>query len=204
MIKPQVSNQTKNEVVKSEVSNLPNNHLMINLLPLEIILSRKQHSKLSLISKISVASLVVLIFFTSTTLALRFSQTFELKKSEQGLVLAESKVSNLKDQEGQAVALKQRLIAIDAILGGDAKRKSIFNMVIYLIPADLQVMEVNVDKNGNMNLVLSSASLTSIQTLINNLGDKEKNSDLISKVDLDGMSLGRDSVYNFSLRVVPK
>lgn len=199
MIKPQVQNHPKREE-----SNLPNNKLMINLLPLEIILDRKQHFKLKLISKISIIALLVLIFFTSSTLALRFSQTFALKSAEEGLVIAESKVSSLKDKEGQAIALKKRLDSIASILGGDSLRKAIFNMVIYLVPSNMQVLEVNVDKNGNMNIDLSSSSLSAIQTLTDSLGDKEKNSDLISKVDLDGLSLGRDSVYHFSLKIVPK
>ncbi|MDO8638688.1 MAG: hypothetical protein Q7R43_03870 [Candidatus Daviesbacteria bacterium] len=191
MIKPQVLNQT-------------NNRLMINLLPSEVILSRKQYSKFSMVSKISAAALIILVFFTSTTLALRFSQTFEQKKVEEGLVMAESKVSDLKGKEGQVIALKQRLDSISSILGNDTKRKAIFNMVVFLIPPDMQVLEVNVDKSGNMSVTLSSASLSSIQTLFDNLGNKEKNSDLISKVDLDGISLGRDSVYRFSLKITPK
>lgn len=191
-------------MIKPQVQSSTNNHLMINLLPSEVILSRKQRSKFALISKISVIVLITLVFLTSTTLALRFSQTFDLKKAEQGLVMAEGKVVTLKDKESQVIALKKRLESIAAILGGDAKRKAIFNMVIFLIPPDIQVLEVNVDKNGNMNLSLSSSSLLSIQTLVDDLGDSEKNSNLVSKIDLDGLSLGRDSVYRFLLKIVPK
>lgn len=199
MIKPQVQSHKT-----SEESNLPNNRLMINLLPLEIILNRKQHFKLKFISKISIIVLLILIFFTSSTLALRFSQTFELKEAEQGLAMAETKVTDLKDKEGQAIALKKRLDSISSILGSDNLRKAIFNMIIYLVPPNMQVLEVNVGKNGDMNIDLESASLSSIQILIDGLGDKEKNSDLISKVDLDGLSLGKNAVYHFSLKIIPK
>ena len=204
MIKPPLVSRTKNKETNSEEPNLSSTRLAINLLPLEIILSRKQYSKFSLISKISVIALVVLVFLTSATLALRFSQTFDLKKAEQGLAMAEGKVGTLKDREGQLAALKKRLDSINSILGGDEKRKEIFNLVVYLVPPDIQILEVSVDKNGNMFISLSSSSLSSITTLFDNLGDKEKNSDLISKVDLDGLSLGRDSVYRFSLKIVPK
>lgn len=199
MIKPLIVKHQKEEGL-----NLPNSHLLINLLPPEVILGRKQHFKFAFISKISIIVLVALVFLTSTTLALRFSQTFELKKAEQGLVLAEGKVSSQKDKEGQKVTLKKRLDSIEAILGGDSKRKAIFNMIIFLIPPDIQVLEVDVNKNGNMNLSLSSFSLSAIQTLFDDLGNKEKNSDLISKVDIEGISLGRDSIYRFSLNVTPK
>lgn len=202
-IKPKILSNIKQKEIPEE-SKQPANHLMVNLLPLDILLKRKQHSKFAFISKVSVAVLVVLVFLTSTTFALRFSQTLKLKETEQGLVVAEGRINSLTDKEGQLVALKKRLDSISSILGGDSKRKSIFNMVVYLIPPDIQVLEVSVDKSGNMNLVLNSSSLASIQILFDDLGNKEKNSDLISKVNLEGLSLGRNSIYNFSLKITSK
>ncbi|MDO8570490.1 MAG: hypothetical protein Q7R97_02795 [Candidatus Daviesbacteria bacterium] len=203
MLKPKILNSTKQKEIPEE-SKQSDNHLMINLLPQDIILKRKQHSKFALISKISIAVLVVLVFLTSTTLALRFSQALKLKETEQGLVVAEGKINSMTDKEGQLIALKKRLDSISSILGGDSKRKSIFNMVVYLIPPDIQVLELSVDKSGNMIISLNSSSLLSIQTLFSDLGEKEKNSDLISKVNLEGLSMGRNAVYTFSLKITPK
>lgn len=178
--------------------------IAINLLPPEILLERRHSSKLYLLNNISIGVLVVLIFLTSATLAIKFSQNSELKKAEQDLAYAEGKVSALKGREDQTLALKQRLSSIESLTGGDAKMKKIFNLVVYLIPPDMQVSTVTVDKNGNMSIALSGFSVASLETLISNLSDKDKNADLIARVDLEGISIGRDSTYRFSMKIAPK
>lgn len=178
--------------------------MTINLLPPEVMLQRKQGFKLTLANQISIAALVILIFFTSATLALRFFQNSELKAAKEELTSAEGKVNSLQSREVQIVLLKQRLASIENLTGSDLKRKAIFNLVIYLTPPNIQIIDVSVDKNGNMSLSLASSSLPSIETLFASLGDNEKNSDLISKVGLEGFSLSKDMAYRFNLSIKPK
>jgi len=61
--------------------------ISINLLPQDIILQRKQSSKLVLVNRISVGVLVTLVFFTSATGALRIMQNSELKEATGWLML---------------------------------------------------------------------------------------------------------------------
>lgn len=176
----------------------------INLLPPEVILKRKQSFKISLINKLSALALITLIFFTSTTIALRLSQSFTLREQEQGLVRAEEKVSALKGKEGQALILKQRLDSIQQLSLGDAKRKAIFNLVVFLTPPEIQITEASIDKNSAMNLSLVSPSLSSLEVLVANLENPEKNSNMINKVSMEGLSVGKDLSYRFSLKIIPK
>lgn len=178
--------------------------ITVNLLPPEVIIQRKHNSKLALVNRVSMVALVVLVFFSSTTLALRISQSFELQKAQKGLALAEGRVSSLKSREEQAAILKQRLDAIQNLMGTDAKRKAIFNLIIFLLPPEIQVSDIIVDENGNMALSLSSPSLRAIEVLTESLSNKEKSSDMVAKVDLDGLSVGKDSAYRFSLKITPK
>ncbi len=178
--------------------------LVVNLLPNEILLQRRQSSKLALINKISVAALVSLIFFASATLGLRISQNMSLKNAEQNLAYAKEKVSSFQDKEAAAVVLKQRLSQIKTLMGADSKITTIFNLIVYLTPVDVQITEASVDKNGSMIMTLTTSSLPSLETLISSLGNKEKNSDLVSKVELQGLSLGKDSIYRMVLKITPK
>lgn len=176
--------------------------LLVNLLPQEILIERRQSSKLALVNKLSILTLLILVFFTSATLGLRFTQNQELKLNQTNLARAENRVRGLKDKETSIVALKQRLTSIQGLIGGDNKIKGIFNLVIFLTPEDVQITEATVDKNGSMSLSMTTPSLQSLETLIDNLGTKEKNSGMISKVDMDGLSLGKDGLYRFSLKVI--
>lgn len=178
--------------------------ILINLLPQEVLLQRKQNSKLVLVNRLSIGVLVALVFFTSTTLALRIMQNSELEGAKNGLVYATERVSGLKSKEDKTLILKERLGLITILVEGDHIRKEIFNLVVYLTPPDMQISEALVDKNGNMTASFSSPSLSAVQTLVNNLSDKEKNSDLVTKVSLEGLSLGKDSIYRFTLKVSPK
>lgn len=178
--------------------------ILVNLLPTEELQKRKHSVRLALINKISIGILAALIFFTSAAFALRLSQNFELQNAQIGLARAEAQVTNLKGKEEQAFILKERLAAISNLLGGDSKRKAIFNLVVFLTPTDILISEASVDRGGNMNLSLKSPTISSIETLISNLGNKEKNADLIAKVSLEGLSLGKDSIYHFSLKIIPK
>ncbi len=177
--------------------------ILINLLPQEVLLERRQNSKLVFLNRLSVVLLIVLVFFTSATLALRIMQNSELEEANKGLVLATEEVNSFKERETQVLALKERLGLIQNLMEGDAKRKEIFNLIVFLTPPDMQISEALVDKNGNTTASFTSPSLTAVQTLINNLGDKEKNSNIVTKVQLEGLSMGKDGVYRFSLKITP-
>lgn len=189
-------------MINEKKSEIPRK-LSVNLLPQEILLERVQSSKLSLINKLSVVFLMILIFLTSATLGLRFTQNLELKSTKDNLVRAEGRIADSQNKEMALLTLKQRLASIQGLMGGDTKIKNIFNLVIFLTPADIQVTEATVDKSGAMSLSMSTANLFSLESLVASLGDKEKSSGLIAKVDMDGLSLGRDGLFRFALKIIP-
>lgn len=178
--------------------------ISINLLPPEVIFQRKQSSKLSLVSKMSIAMLVVLIFFTSATFALRISQRSQLQEAQQGLVSAQEKVSRLQGKGAQVAALKQRLSSIQTLMGSPSKTQKVFNVIAPLLPADINASELAIDEKGNIDMLASSPSIVSINNLISDLSNKDKTSNLISRIDLTSLSAGKDSVYRFGLKMIAK
>lgn len=175
----------------------------VNLLPVEMILRRKQNLKLTLINRVSIIALVFLVFATSATLTLRLIQSKTLEREKKDLVFAEGKITGFKDNEGGILLLKQRLSKIQTLSGEDIPRKAIFNLIIYLTPQEIEISEIVVDRRGNVIATLSTSSLPAFTTLVDNLGDKEKNMNLIKSVNLENMSYGRDSLYRFSLKIAP-
>ena len=180
------------------------NKLVVNLLPIEILLQRKQSSKLVLINRFSIVSLVALVFLASAALGLRISQNMALESAKQNFVMASEKVDSLREKEEDILVLKQRLGVIKTLFEADTKITGIFNLVIFLTPQDMRIANTTVDKNGNMIISLVATNLASVETLISNLGDKERNSDLISSVNLQGLSLNNGTDYRFTLNITPK
>lgn len=180
------------------------NKIAINLLPQEILFARKQSTKLSLINKLSIALLVIMVFFTSATLVVRFIQNSDLNRVKDGLAYAESRVTSFREKEVQLAVLKKRLALIDSITLGDAQRKAMFNLLVNITPPDVSISDMAVDRGGNISASFNSQSLASIDVLFSNLSSQDKNLDLINKVDLDGISVGKSFNYRFALKIFSK
>lgn len=178
------------------------NKISINLLPQTVLLARIQNSKFSLVNRISIGALVLIILLTGLVLFLRINQNQENNQVKDQVKVAEDKVSALSSKEYAAFALKNRLDAISSKLGGDKKVKSMFNLIVYLTPLGVTLYDVTVDKNGSITASFTSTSLSGVDKLFSSLSNKETNLNLISSVDLNGISLGKDSTYRFSLRIV--
>lgn len=175
--------------------------ISINLLPQTVLLERIQSSKTNFVYKVSISILVLVIIITVGVIFLRVVQNNENNKVNSAVKLSEDKVFSFKDQEQTVFALKNRLDMISTLVGNDAKVKTIFSLIIYLTPPEVGLYDAAVDKNGTMTATFTSTSLNAVDTLLSNLSNKEKNLNLISKVNLDGISLGRDATYRFSLKI---
>lgn len=177
--------------------------ISINLLPPETLLFIRQSRRLKLISAISMTFFISLIFFTTLTLVLRILQNTKLKQVSGNLQQAQAKISELKDKESYAVVLKTRLSSIEK-LTADSKIVSVFNLISALVPADTALSSFGIDKNGNIKLSASSPSSESLEAFVSNLSSKEKNSGLISKIDLDTLALGKDGSIKYGLKIIIK
>ncbi|OGE25627.1 hypothetical protein A3C32_02985 [Candidatus Daviesbacteria bacterium RIFCSPHIGHO2_02_FULL_41_14] len=178
--------------------------LSINLLPKELVEKGKKSVGLNLLNKISVLVLVTMVFFASITLSLRLMQRINLQTANDNLVLAESQNSSLAEREAQLSLLKEYLSTYKSLSSTDEKKKAVFSLVAFLAPAEVQFNDITISRDGNTMINASSRSLSSIDKLLNDLTDKEKNADLISKVDVDGLSLGKDFVYRFGLKITTR
>ncbi len=175
--------------------------ISINLLPHEVLLERLQSSKTILINRISIGVLIIVIIVTAIILILKISQNREVEQVNNQTKVAEDKVIAEKSKEETVYALKNRLNSIQSLFNSDKKVKDMFNLVVFLTPPKVILYDFAVDKNGTVVASFRSNSLSAISTLFDDLGNKEKNSNLISKIDLDGISLGKESTYRFSLRI---
>lgn len=180
------------------------NHIKVNLLPLEVILLKRQGVKLIIINWLSIGVLVFLIFLTSIVLTLRISQRTDLTKAQNSLNYVQDQIGKQNTKEGELLMLKQRVDKIRSINSGDIKQRAVFNLITSLLPYSVLIHDFSVDKSGNTVLSLSSADINLLDGLITDLIDKEKNSDLVDKIRMDGLALGQDSLYRLNLKITVK
>ncbi|MDO8498442.1 MAG: hypothetical protein Q7S44_01525 [bacterium] len=184
------------------ITNTSVSKVAINLLPPEILQQRRHDARLIAINRISVGVLIVLIFFTSATLTLRFTQNNKLQKSEQALVYAQSQISQLGNKEANIAFLKQRLATIESLQGADITTRAVFNLILSALPSGVQITDLSIDKKGKVNISLTSGSLESIDALLASL-TRQENDDFVARIDLDGLSVSKGSLYRLSLKIGP-
>lgn len=175
----------------------------INLLPPEVIMMDKQASKLTWANKFSVSALLVLVALTSATFGIRFFQNSAIDQDNQGLVLAQNQITDLKTKEAAAVFLTKRLDSIQALLG-DNKKSDMFILISALTPVDTQLSILSVEKNGSMIISASAPTITSIENFLITLQDKNKTTDIVAKIELENLTKSRDGLYRYDLKISPK
>jgi hypothetical protein len=77
-------------------------------------------------------------------------------------------------------------------------------MLTTIIPDDVKISESMMDKKGILSFSVKSGSLSGVETLFNNFKDSNKTQGLIAKVDLEGLTLGKNGVYSMELKITPK
>lgn len=176
--------------------------LAINLLPQEIILLQRQGAKIALINKISITSLLLLLLLMVGIFAVRLSQNNKLSQLNIRLNQESEEIGAFKEKESQLTILKSRLESIQE-LSATSKKTAAFNTILKLIPTDAKITLIAVEKSGTITILANATSIDSFDSLALALADKEKNSNLVNKLDLENFSIGKDGVIRFGLKVSP-
>lgn len=178
--------------------------ISINLLPTEIIAEESKNTNFYKIQFFGVAIILVLIFLTSLTLALQILQNRNLVTAQAKLLESEQKVAGLKKTQVSLFILKNRLTVISQYLGVASKQSSIYRLINKLIPPSAVISAISVDKGGTVVILALMSDSESLDQMLNNLTDKERNENQFDQVSVDSLNRGKDGVYRISLKIKPK
>lgn len=173
----------------------------INLLPkleAEVIARQRKFRKLQLFGTILV---VILFFLVSVTFALAFIQNIRLKASEISLNHAKEQVEQLKSKEVSLLVLKDRLKEIDRLKSSPSKQAHLYKLLNNLVPPSISINAINIDKNSNGDLILTSQDVKALDNFLNDLLNSQKNEDFIKSLSLDNFSRSKDGVYKIALKL---
>lgn len=178
--------------------------ISINLLPPEIITEQSKNTNFYKIQFFGVLIILVLIFLTSLTLALQILQNRNIVAAQAMLSESEQKVTGLQKTQVSLFILKNRLAVISQYLGVASKQSSTYKLINKLIPTSVVVSSVSVDKGGAVVLLALIPDRESLEQMLNNLTDKERNEDQFNQVALEALNRSKDGVYRISMRIKPK
>lgn len=178
--------------------------ISINLLPPEILAEQIKGSKFYKIQLIGIAVILLLIFLSSLTVALRILQSHNISEVQAKVDAAQQQISGLRSTEASLLLLKNRLAIIDQYLGVPSKQSSIYTLLDKLISSSVAINSMTIDKTGDAVLLVSAPNSDNLESLVESLTIKESNEDKISQVSIDSLNRGRDGLYRVSLKIKAK
>lgn len=178
--------------------------ISINLLPVEFSVIQEREKRFYKVQAISIAVLLLLIFLASTTVALGYLQSKQVKQAQSDLSSAENLVSGLKDKESSLMALKNRINNIQQIQKDPSKQRTMYNLIDSLIPSNITVNSISIDKGGDVLISAVFRNISLFDDFVENLVSKEKNEGRITTVGIENLSRARDGQFRASFKVDTK
>lgn len=178
--------------------------LSINLLPAEYANIYSSNVRFQKIQRIGIGILILLIFLSSLTFALSLLQNSNILQANTNLQAAENAVSQFKFQEESLVLLKDRLNNLQRISSTPSRSNIMYNLINILMPVSLTPTLIVTDTFGNISLTVVTINSTDVDNFILTLINPQKNQGLVSKVDIESLSRGKDGVYRVNLKIFTK
>ncbi len=149
--------------------------ISINLLPPEVMTQELKNKKFYKIQLVGIATILVMVFLTSLTLALRILQSRSMDIYQARLTQAEDKASGLKNAQASLYLLQNRLSVIGKYLGVPSEQSSMYQLIDKLIPPSIVINAITVGKSGEIVFQAFAPNSGSLESLINNLTEKDSN-----------------------------
>lgn len=178
--------------------------IAIDLLPLEFKAEEIKGAKFLKVQTIGVLIILLMIFLSSLTVALRILQNQSLSRIQTNLTNTEQKINGLKTVQASLLLLKNRLTTINQYLGTPSQQSQMYKLITSLLPASVYISSISVNRAGEVLVSAVVPDSTSLDNLVGNLISQDSNQDKISKVSLESISRGKDGIFRISLKIKPK
>lgn len=178
------------------------NRITINLLPPEFMVEEIKKAKFYKIQAIGVGIILIMIFLSSLTVALRILQSYNISQIQGKLSKIEDKVSILKNRQASLVLLKDRLTAINQYWGQPSKQSNMYSILDKIIPISISVTALSVERTGDGVVSLIIPDSNTLDNLISSLISPDINQSKIKKISIENLNRGRDGTYRLSLKII--
>lgn len=175
--------------------------ISINLLPVEFTLEEVKRSKFVRVQAIGVAVILIMVFLSSLTVALRILQSQNIEQIQTRVVLAEGQIDQFKGAQGSLILLKNRLSTINQYLGKSSKQTEVYQFIDSITPPSVSITSISIDKTGDVSIAALARDIISLDNFISGLSDEEISKGKVSRVSVESLNLGRDGVYRVNFKI---
>lgn len=176
----------------------------INLLPAEFRTEEIKRAKFLRIQTLGMSVILLMIFLTSLTLALRILQSQRISQIQANLTQSEQKISSLKTTQASLLLLKDRLTTISQYLEIPSRQSQSYTLITQLFPSGVSINSISVDNAAEATILALAPDSSTLDSLITNLTQKDINQDKISRIEFESINRGIQGFYRLNLRVRTK
>lgn len=175
--------------------------ISINLLPPEFLAGELKRTKFVKLQTIGIGVVLVMIFLSSLTVALRILQSHNISQIQSRLDNAQGKVLGLKDRQASIILLKNRLTTIDKYLDEPSIQNSMYTLLDKLLPQTIAITSLSLDKIGDTTFTAVVPSSITVDNLISDLLSPDRNEGKIKQISIESLNRGRDGLFRLSLKI---
>lgn len=178
--------------------------IAINLLPDEFKIAELKRAKFYKVQQVGVGIVLVMVFLSSVTVALRFLQSQNLKTLQSKVSAAQDQITDLKDTQKSLILLKDRLVAIEGYLDHPSKQSQMYSLAAEVLPKSISVSSISVGTSGDILVLGVARDGESLDQVISDLTLSELGKEKVAQVIVDGISRGREGIYRLTFKIKPK
>lgn len=176
-------------------------NISINLLPEEFRSREIKREKFYKIQALGIIAILATAFFASLSIALRVLQNQSLSLIQASVSSEEIRIDELKTKQASLFFLKDRLGKISKYLDKLSRQNQTFQFISSLIPPQIVISSLAVDKSGSALIVASSVSIGALDNFFTSLAGS--NDSKFAKISIESLSRGRDNIFRVSFKLTP-
>lgn len=167
--------------------------LLINLLPSEFTVEKKQKAKKNLVLRSSILALIFMIIVTAVTFGFGIYQGASIKDLESQIEQSQIQVASLKEKEGVVTILSGRLAKIVSLSKKESAPAQSFLLISALAEGKVKIQSFVTEKD-KVRLTALAPNPANVDEFFGSLTDPVQNRGFITSVKVDSLGKAKNDL----------
>lgn len=177
-------------------------NISINLLPIEFRQEELKRSKFYRIQFIGILVVLVTVFLSSLTVALRVLQSQNIASAQTEVTQKQKEVEGFKNIQASLFLIQNRVKTLGQFTGILSRQNLTYQNLNKTLTPSVTLSSLSVDTEGNALIIAAVNDILALDSFLSNLINKEDSA--FKEVSIESLSRSRDGAYRVSLKLTPK
>lgn len=161
-----------------------------------------KRNKFYRIQFIGILIILVTVFLSSLTVALRVFQSQNIASAQSEVSTKVQQVEGYKTLQASLFLIQNRVKTLGQYTGIPSRQNLTYQDLNKVLTPNIAISSLSVDSEGNAAIVAAASDILALDSFLSNLIAKEDSK--FSEVSIENLSRSRDGAYRASLKLIPK